>query len=60
MVRYAHTLSSGSLIEVEEAIFRYESAGWKLIKLLPEDQTVLPTSILFEWPYDSAPHYPMF
>lgn len=60
MRRYTHTLSTGHLDEVETAISRYESAGWKFIKLLPEDENVLPTAIVFEWPRDCAPHYPMF
>lgn len=55
---YHYQLEIGSLVETEAVIMTYEQAGWKLIKLEP-DESCLPTHVVFEWCKDSPAIYPM-
>lgn len=59
MLVYSHVLKTGHLDEVEEAVLKYESLGWIFVELLPNDNT-LPTEIIFKWPFNSTPRYPLF
>lgn len=59
MTRYIHRLKTGSLDEVDKTICSFELQGWKFIGFLPEEDNHLPTDLIFEWPFNCAPHYPI-
>ena len=44
-------------VELPVVFAAYQNAGWKEVGCEPND--VFPTEIIFEWPYDRLPIYPL-